>query len=64
MLVLMLIMNDSRTSENRMSDLSSLIAVHTKKKTITTIEKTKLDWEKSKALEGDSHELAQFAKDG
>lgn len=45
-------------------NLADLVASLTSQKGITTLDKSRVDWDISKKKEGDEHELKQFRKDG
>lgn len=46
------------------SNISSILARLDPKKKLSTLEKSRLDWERSKKETGDAHELEQYTKDG
>eukprot|EP00457_Paulinella_chromatophora_P007166 gb/GEZN01007187.1/.p1 GENE.gb/GEZN01007187.1/~~gb/GEZN01007187.1/.p1 ORF type:complete len:388 (-),score=135.17 gb/GEZN01007187.1/:364-1527(-) len=43
-------------------NLGNLLAHLTKSKTITTLEKSRIDWQEDKVVEGDEHDLEQHSK--
>jgi hypothetical protein len=55
---------EKRYSAGRKDNLDQILASLTGKKSLNTLDKTKLDWEKDKGLEGDAEQLKQFTKNG